>query len=591
MKRSTSVVCTTNTLTNRVQLKFDYDPGIIAIIKMIRGAQFDKGWTIPRTEFVAFADTVGMNRVETDDEALRMEMKQWQDFDEPTTVIPTLAPQFPTWTALAEPAKAYTGEDFQAVGTTWLVQNPRGIFADDMGLGKTKQFIDAVWHVYSGLTTPERYDVLIVCKAINIDTWYGEITKWCPQAKVFTLDGTVSQRQKTWVALTHFNGINYVVVSYETFCTDSRNDRFNPYNLQWIWVALDEAHKVKSSPLNGNQSQIAQELHELYAQRMHAITGTPIINAAEDAWNILYWLGLETREFGKFAADTLLLNELGFAGKSHWSKKLKVVTGYKPKGMLLLRRKLRTSMLRRMKRDKLPGLPAITHQTLTVQLNPEETRFYNEAMKDFVFDPQGEVIVAPQLLRDIDTSDGERIPNKFTRTLRLTQITSSLEGIIGKPYQSSKIKAAISLAADAVASGQKVLIFSQFRSAVSGLSAAAQVAGFRPAVVQGGVSDKARAEMVRRFQEEPDCKLFIGTSAACREGLTLTAGSYMIHLDEEWSPAYVQQLEDRICRIGQTNAMTVVTIRAVQSNGKPTVDDKKTRTLARKDALVEQLMP
>jgi SNF2 family DNA or RNA helicase len=597
MKRSTMVTCTPTTSRVYVQLKFEYDPALIAFIRTIPGALFDRRWYIPHKALVEFADTIGMNRIETDDEGLRMEMKAWQDFAEPTEVSPNLNPQFPTWTALNDPVKAYTAEDFQAVGTTWLVQHPQGIFADDMGLGKTKQFVDAVWHVYGSqersiASSTIRYDVLVVCKAINVDTWRDEITKWCPQAHVFTLEGTVSQRKKVWAELTRFSyTLNYVIVSYETFCADSRHGRFNPYNTSWDWIALDEAHKVKSSPLNGNQSQIAQELHELYAPRMHAITGTPIINAAEDAWNILYWLGLETREFGTFAADTLVLNELGFASKSKWAKKLKVVTGYKPQGMILLRRKLRCSMLRRMKRDKLPGLPAVTHQTLTVNLNAEETRFYNEAMKNFVHNADGEVIAAPLLLRDIDVTDGEQIPNKFVQTLRLTQITSSLAGVIGTAYRSTKIKTAISLAADAIAAGQKVLIFSQFRSVVAGLVDAAIEAGFNPAVVEGGVHRKARADMVRKFQEDSACKVFIGTSAACREGLTLTAGSYMIHLDEEWAPAYVQQLEDRICRIGQTKAMTVVTIRAVQHNGKPTVDDKKTRTLARKDALVEQLVP
>ena len=61
-----------------------------------------------------------------------------------------------------------------------------------------------------------------------------------------------------------------------------------------------------------------------------------------------------------------------------------------------------------------------------------------------------------------------------------------------------------------------------------------------------------------KFQNDPNCKVIIGTIQAMGTGLTLTAGSTVIFLDSPWNRANKEQAEDRAHRIGQTKKVTVL---------------------------------
>jgi SNF2 family DNA or RNA helicase len=56
---------------------------------------------------------------------------------------------------------------------------------------------------------------------------------------------------------------------------------------------------------------------------------------------------------------------------------------------------------------------------------------------------------------------------------------------------------------------------------------------------------------VARFQEDPDCRLFLVSLKAGGQGLNLTAADYIYILDPWWNPAVEAQAVDRAHRIGQ----------------------------------------
>lgn len=89
-----------------------------------------------------------------------------------------------------------------------------------------------------------------------------------------------------------------------------------------------------------------------------------------------------------------------------------------------------------------------------------------------------------------------------------------------------------------------------------------------------------RQEQVYKFQNDDTCKLFIGCTPACREGLTLTAATQVIFLDKEYAPAYVEQAYSRAHRIGQKNAVTVHTFYC-----EGTIDEKIEEILRRKELM------
>jgi SNF2 family DNA or RNA helicase len=60
-----------------------------------------------------------------------------------------------------------------------------------------------------------------------------------------------------------------------------------------------------------------------------------------------------------------------------------------------------------------------------------------------------------------------------------------------------------------------------------------------------------REEVVERFQNDPDCRLFLISLKAGGLGLNLTAAEYVFLLDPWWNPAIEAQAVDRAHRIGQ----------------------------------------
>jgi SNF2 family DNA or RNA helicase len=57
--------------------------------------------------------------------------------------------------------------------------------------------------------------------------------------------------------------------------------------------------------------------------------------------------------------------------------------------------------------------------------------------------------------------------------------------------------------------------------------------------------------VVARFQQEPECRLFLISLRAGGHGLNLTAADYVFLLDPWWNPAVEAQAIDRAHRIGQ----------------------------------------
>ena len=87
--------------------------------------------------------------------------------------------------------------------------------------------------------------------------------------------------------------------------------------------------------------------------------------------------------------------------------------------------------------------------------------------------------------------------------------------------------------------------------------------------ITGETPAQDRAEIVERFQNGSIDVLLCSTLAA-KEGLTLTAADTVLFVEREWVPAYEEQAEDRVNRIGQEGDTVWATYLAVKN----TVDDK-----------------
>ncbi len=101
--------------------------------------------------------------------------------------------------------------------------------------------------------------------------------------------------------------------------------------------------------------------------------------------------------------------------------------------------------------------------------------------------------------------------------------------------------------------GHKVLVFSNFLDAISGLSKTLKLEGVEHRIITG--STNKRQAIVEEFMDDPNVKVLIMTLKTGGIGLNLTSASYVYIMDPWWNLASENQAIDRTHRIGQKNAV------------------------------------
>jgi SNF2 family DNA or RNA helicase len=72
--------------------------------------------------------------------------------------------------------------------------------------------------------------------------------------------------------------------------------------------------------------------------------------------------------------------------------------------------------------------------------------------------------------------------------------------------------------------------------------------------MDGGTPLRHRQAGVLEFQTNPKVRIILGQTQVIGEGFTLTAAQDIVLLEPEWVPGRIEQVVDRIHRIGQTGA-------------------------------------
>jgi SNF2 family DNA or RNA helicase len=151
----------------------------------------------------------------------------------------------------------------------------------------------------------------------------------------------------------------------------------------------------------------------------------------------------------------------------------------------------------------------------------------------------------------------------------------------GEP--SAKLDLLIPQLSEVLDEGHKALVFSQFTSLLAIVRARLDDEKIEYAYLDGKTRD--RASRVERFQDDPDCKLFLISLKAGGLGLNLTAAEYVFLLDPWWNPAVEAQAIDRAHRIGQTRRVFAYRLIA-----RDTVEEKVLELQSTKRALADAII-
>jgi len=407
-----------------------------------------------------------------------------------------------------------TLRSYQQHGLGWLTFLREfglgGVLADDMGLGKTVQVLALVqMHRTPSKTT--KLPFLVVAPRSVVYNWIDEASHFTPKLKVVEYRGAGREALRE-----RFDEFDIVVTTYGTL----RKDVSVLAPVEWDTVILDEAQAIKNP---GSQTAKASRL--LVARHRLALTGTPIEN-----------------HLGELGSLFEFINP-GLLGRL---PRLEALNGSrvpsKPE-LEHIAEDMRPFILRRTKAQVLPDLPPKTEQVLLCNLRPPQRELYDKVRASY----------QASLLDQVDKKgvSGSAI-QVLEALLRLRQIACH-PGLVNEAWEeagSAKLEALFEQVAEVLDEGHKLLIFSQFTKLLAYVRQHLDKEKVQYAYLDG--KTRKRGEVVERFQNDPDCNLFLVSLKAGGTGLNLTAAGYVFLLDPWWNPAVEAQAIDRTHRIGQT---------------------------------------
>jgi len=395
-------------------------------------------------------------------------------------------------------------------------------------------------------TDPDRQHgtSLVVMPRSLIFNWRSEATRFAPGLRV--LDFARAGRHGVVDAIAN---ADVVLTTYGTLRRDVPALKDHPFD----YVVLDEAQAIKNAG-----TATAKAVRLLRAQHRLALTGTPVENHLGELYSLFEFLNPGLLGTGRVLDARRLMG--GADSPGHVAR---LATGLRP------------FFLRRTKEHVTPELPPRTEETLYCELEGEQQKTYGQLRQHY----------RETLLKKIDRDGVAKSRFQILEALlRLRQAachTGLLPGT--KAGHSAKFDLLLPRLVELISEGRKALVFSQFTSLLALLRPLLDAQKIKYEYLDGQTRD--REARVARFQEDPDCPLFLISLKAGGVGLNLTAAEYVFLLDPWWNPAVEMQAIDRTHRIGQEKPVFAYRLVA-----RETVEERILELQSQKRALADAIL-
>jgi len=207
--------------------------------------------------------------------------------------------------------------------------------------------------------------------------------------------------------------------------------------------------------------------------------------------------------------------------------------------------------LRRKKDSVLNDLPPKIEDIRTCTLSEDQVKLYRDAIS-----ARGN-----ELLKHLQQAE-KTIPyiHIFALLNLLKQICNHPALVKGKinayqDFQSGKWDLFRELLQESLDNGQKVVVYSQFLTMIDIMEQYLTEMNIDFVSLTGKTTD--REKIIQRFNDDPACRVFVGSLKAGGVGIDLVAASVVIHYDRWWNAAKEDQATDRVHRIGQKRGVQV----------------------------------
>jgi SNF2 family DNA or RNA helicase len=445
---------------------------------------------------------------------------------------------------------------YQEVGVEWLWflyrQGLSGLLCDDMGLGKTHQamaLLASIANLYRSHAEGSAHHFLIVCPTSVIYHWQEKLQHFLPGLRVCTFYGTGRSLEA------FYQHYDILLTSYGIL----RNEINLLSQVPFEVAIFDEIQIAKNS-----SSRVYAALIQLNAYMKIGLTGTPIENHLR-----------ELKSLFDIVLPSYMPGEKEY--REYFVKPIERERNMQQRELLI--RLIKPFTLRRKKETVLTELPEKIEEVAYCDLSNEQHRLYTEVLQQ----RRHHLL---QELKDQQTN----IPY-----LHIFALLSSLKQICDHPavylkdvanytqHASGKWDLFVELLREARESQQKVVIFSQYLNMLDIIENYLTEQGIGFASLRGATQN--RKQQLQRFNNEPNCEVFVGSLQASGLGIDLTAGSVVIHYDRWWNAARENQATDRVHRIGQIRGVQVFKLVT-----KGTFEERIDAMIERKGRLMEEVI-
>ncbi|NGX39465.1 MAG: hypothetical protein KR126chlam1_00794 [Chlamydiae bacterium] len=439
---------------------------------------------------------------------------------------------------------------YQQTGVAWLwflySHGLSGLLCDEMGLGKTHQAMGLISGIKNASKT-HKPKFLVVCPTSVIYHWENLLHKFLPEVRLYIFHGT----GREFAAFSE-GDYDLLLTSYGIVRTESKALSSCHFDL----AIFDELQIAK------NEKSLTHKALKILSSTMRlGLTGTPIENRLHEL-KALFDLTLPG-----YLPSTASFRELfSIPIEKYGDEKKKQV----------LSRLIDPFLLRRRKAEVLTELPEKIEEIALCDLSPLQHELYREIVQSY----------RSSLFTQLrDTKRSPPIVHIFSMLSKLKQVCDhpcliNKDTKNYKDYPSGKWDLFLELLSEVRDSGQKLVVFSQYLKMLDIMGMHLKSEKIEFAEIRGSTKD--RREQVVRFEEDPNCAVFLGSLQAAGVGIDLISASVVIHYDRWWNPAKENQATDRVHRMGQKRGVQVFKLVT-----KDTIEEQIHRLIERKIGLAK----
>lgn len=444
-----------------------------------------------------------------------------------------------------------TLREYQKRGLEWLLflfeNGFGGLLCDDMGLGKTHQVMACLTYLRENSLVDAPF--LIVCPTSVLSHWETKFRQHAPCLRVSLYYG--GDR----VLAEAIENADAVVTSYGLLRRDIELLDKHLFSI----AVFDEIQHLKSS-----ETQLHKAARRIGSTIRLGLTGTPIENTLMDLKSLM-----------DFTVPGYLGTDENFQARYMGP----ITANVKSPKREELQRLISPFVLRRLKSTVLGELPPKIEDIRVCHLSEDQVRLYRDAIArrahnyvDALTDseksvPYFHIFALLGLLKQICNHPAlvERTPEDY------------------EEYESGKWDVFKDILNESLDAGRKVVIYSQYVGMIDIIVRYLDPLGVGFVKLVG--ASRNRGELISKFNDDPNCRIFVGSLGAGGTGFDLVAASVVIHYDRWWNAAKEDQATDRVHRIGQNRGVQVFKLVTMG-----TLEEKISAIISKKRQLMDHII-